>query len=324
VDTSSTPTSPETGSLDTNQAAEAFNAMFDPPKEEKAPVEAKPDAVMPAEKPAEPNAQGEGDDAPLSEAEGNEIVTVLVDGKPVELTKAQIAEAHKSGLRQADYTKKTQEVSEQRKTADAEIARAREERNQYSQGLAKAQAVLESQLQEQSNIDWQKLLDSDPVEYLKQQHLAQSRQAQLKQTYEQKQHLDAQAQAEHQQALKAHVESQRSELVAKIPEWKDEAKMKAGATELREYLKTQGLSEQEIYSVTDHRAIVQSYKAMKYDQIIANAKAATKKIATTPQRVERASNGTFSPLDKSSAAVQRFNKSGSVDDAASVFASMFS
>ena len=320
MDTSSTPT--EAGSLDVTQAGAAFAAMFDT-VEPKEPEGADPSAA--AEQPeaeAEPNAQGEGDDAPESDAEGDSPVTVEIDGKTVELTKAQIAEAYKAGLRQADYTKKTQEIAEQRKTAEAETAKAREERSRYAEGLQKAASLLEAQLQEQQQIDWQKLLESDPVEYLKQQHLAQARQAQLQQTYQQKQQLDAQAQAEHQAALKVHVESQRSELIAKIPEWKDEAAMKAGATELREYLKTQGLTEQEIYSVTDHRAIVQSYKAMKYDQMMAKASAAAKKIATTPQRVERPAGGESKGIDKRTAAFQRLSKSGSVDDAASVFASM--
>lgn len=317
MDTSSTPT--ETGSLDINQAGAAFAAMLDPVEPPKEGAEPEPKLVPEAE----PNAQEEGDDAPESDAEGDSPVTVEIDGKTVELTKAQIAEAYKAGLRQADYTKKTQEIAEQRKTAEAETAKAREERTRYADGLQKAASLLEAQLQEQQQIDWQKLLESDPVEYLKQQHLAQARQAQLQQTYQQKQQLDAQAQAEHQAALKVHVENQRSELIAKIPAWKDEAAMKAGATELREYLKTQGLTEQEIYSVTDHRAIVQSYKAMQFDKMMEKAKAAEKRVPTIPQRVERPAGGEAKGIDRRAADFQRLQKTGSVDAAASVFANMF-
>jgi hypothetical protein len=321
VDTSSTPTGSETGSLDLNQASEAFSALLDPPKEDETPAQTQ---EAEQETPAESNAQEEGDDAQESDANEDETVTVLVDGKPVELTKAQIAEAHKSGLRQADYTKKTTELAEQRKAAEAETAKAREERNQYMQGLQRAQAVLETQLQEQQQIDWPKLLEADPVEYLKQQHLAQTRQAQLQQTYQQRQQLESQAKAEHDSALKAHAESQREELIAKIPEWKDPEKMKAGATELREYLKTQGLTEQEIYSVIDHRAIVQSYKAMKYDQMMAKAKAAAKKIDNTPQRVLRPSGGESTQLDRRTASFQKLSKTGRVDDAIGAIASILS
>jgi hypothetical protein len=320
VDTSSTPTAE--GSLDLNQAGAAFASLLDTsPEPEEKKEDPKPEAEQ--ETPAEQNAQEEGDDAPESEAGDDEIVTVLVDGKPIELTKAQIAEAHKSGLRQADYTKKTTELAEQRKTAEAETAKAREERNQYMQGLQKAQAVLESQLDEQRKIDWEGLLSTDPVEYLRQQHLAQARQAELQQTHQQRQHLEALTQAEQAEALKAHVESERDKLIANIPEWKDEAKRKAGATELREYLKTQGLSEQEIYSVTDHRAITQSYKAMKYDQMMAKASAAAKKISNTPERVLR-SNGGEPVLDKRTASFQRLQKSGRVEDAAGAIASLLS
>lgn len=321
MDTSSTPTAE--GSLDLNQAGAAFASLLDTSPETEEKKEA-PTQEAEQETPAEPNAQEEGDDAPESDANEDETVTVLVDGKPVELTKAQIAEAHKSGLRQADYTKKTTELAEQRKAAEAETVKARDERNQYMHGLQRAQAVLESQLQEQQQIDWQALLEADPVEYLKQQHLAQTRQAQLQQTYQQRQHLEATAQAEQASALKAHAESQREELIAKIPEWKDPEKMKAGATELREYLKTQGLTEQEIYSVIDHRAIVQSYKAMKYDQMMAKAKAAAKKIDNTPQRVLRPTGGESTQLDRRTASFQKLQKTGRVDDAIGAIASILS
>jgi hypothetical protein len=321
VDTSSTPTAE--GSLDLNQAGAAFASLLDTsPEPEKDKEGTAPEAEQ-EEAPAEQNAQEEGDDAPEeSDAGDDEIVTVLVDGKPVELTKAQIAEAHKSGLRQADYTKKTTELAEQRKAAEAETSKAREERNQYMQGLQKAQAVLESQLQEQQNIDWHALRETDPNEFLKQWHLHTERQATLQQVAGQRQQLEQQAQAEHVQALKAHVESEREKLIANIPEWKDEAKRKAGATELMGYLKTQGLSEQEIVSVTDHRAITQSYKAMKYDQMIAKASAAAKKISNTPERVLRPSGGETPSLDRRSASFQKLSKSGRVDDAVGAIAGL--
>ena len=321
MDTSTTPTSSETSdtSLTADQAGQAFAAMLDPvePPEREA---AEPAQVEPAE--AEPNAQEEGGDAPSDPNE--EMITVRVDGKDISLTKAQIAEAHKSGLRQDDYTRKTQEVAEQRKAAEAETSKAREERGRYEQGLLQAQAVLSTQVQEYQNVDWRQLLKSDPIAYMEHKQIAEERQLQLQQTREQLGRVSQQSQAEHQTALAAHVESQRTELIAKIPEWKDAAVMKAEATELRDYLKTQGLSEQEIYSVTDHRAIIQSRKAMLFDKMIAKASVATKRVQNTPQRVERPQGGESAVLDKRGAAFQRLSKTGSVDAAGSIFANMFS
>ncbi|APW40625.1 hypothetical protein RD110_10975 [Rhodoferax koreense] len=250
------------------------------------------------------------------------MVTVLVDGKPVELTKAQIAEAHKSGLRQADYTEKTQKLAEQRKAAEAETAKAREERQKYADGLNKAAAVLEAQLQEQQNIDWQHLLDTDPVEYLRQQHIAQKRHADLQQTLNQKAQLEEVVKAEQASSYREHIQNQRDLLLAKVPEWKDEAKMKQGTQEIKDYLLKAGYSESEISNVHDHRAVLNVRKAMLYDQMVAKASVAAKKINATPARVERPSTGQTQNVDKRSVAFQRLSKSGRVEDAGAVFASL--
>lgn len=317
MDTSTTPTE----SLSPDQAGAAFTAMFEPPREEEV---VQPDTETEAEKAvkAEPNAKEEGDDAQTDPEPSDSKVTVEVDGKTVELTKEQVAEAYKNGLRQADYTQKTQAIAEQRKAAEAETAKARAERQELAQNLTRHQALLEGALQEQQKIDWQALLESDPVEYLKQQHLAQARQAALQQTVQQKAALDAQAQAEQQEAFKSHIESQREELLAKIPEWKDEAKRNAGVAEVKSYLQKQGLSDAEIHGVTDHRAIIMTRKAMLYDQMIAKASVAAKKVAAAPQRVERAAGGESNALDKRTAAFQRLSKSGSVEDAGRLFSNL--
>lgn len=320
MDTSTTPTD-SSSDLSADQAAAAFSALLEPAEvvEKEKPVQTESDAE--AEAKAEPNAKEEGDDA---EPEDGETITVLVDGKPVELTKAQIAEAHKNGLRQADYTRKTQETAELRKTAEAETAKAREERIQYAQGLQRHQVQLEGALQEQGQINWQALLDADPVEYLKQQHLAQSRQAALQQNLNQQRHLKAQHEAEQAASREIHLTSQRETLLAKIPEWKDEAKHKAGIAELRSYLMDQGYAPEDMQNIDDHRAIVNVRKAMLYDQMIEKAKVAAKKVANLPQRTERPSGGESQGLDRRSAAFQRLSKSGSREDAAAVFTSLLS
>lgn len=331
MDTSTTPTSDS--SLSTTQAGAAFAELLDPVVEKKEPeVPTQSDAEKAAAA-AKENAVEEGADADPA-PEDSETVTVLVDGKPVELTKAQIAEAHKNGLRQADYTRKTMEVSEQRKAAEAETNKAREERQQLAQALQRSQVQLEGALQEQNQINWQALLDSDPVEYLKQQHLAQSRQAALQQNFQQQQYLSAQAKAEQDASLASHLQNQREQLLAKIPEWKDEAKQKAGTAEIANYLMDMGFPKGAVlgefdasgrqisHGITDHLPIVLARKAMLYDQMIGKASAAAKKVASLPQRVERPSGGESQGLDRRATAYQRLSKSGSVNDAAAVFSSL--
>lgn len=301
--------STESTSLNLDSAAEAFASILDPqPVEETAEVEEekKPEAQEPEAKAQEP------------EQESEPMVTVKIDGKEVEIP---LKEALNGYQRQADYTKKTQEVATERKEVEAERERIQAERNHYAQNLNRIQAQLESGLQEQQQIDWQRLIDENPQEYLKQTHLAQSRQAQLQQVYAEQQKLAAITQAEAQQRHVSFLQQQQEELLAKLPDWKDEAKAKAEKTALREYLLSQGYKEQDVAAVADHKAVLMARKAMLYDQMISKANAAAKKVASVP-RIEKPGTGVNPGIDKRGAAYQRLGKSGSIDDAAAVFASL--
>ena len=301
--------------LDINGAAQAFSTLLDPPEVvEKSADDLEKEALaeLTAEKQEEPQAEP-------AEAEDSGV-TIEVDGQTVTLTKAELAEAYTSGLRQSDYTKKTMEVSEQRKAAEAEIAKAQQERQAYATNLQKMAAQLEGALTEQSKIDWQQLLDSDPVEYLKQQHLFQQRQAAFQQNQQQQQYLAQVAQAEQAKARESFLAKQQEELLAKLPDWKDPAKASAEKAALQKYLLEQGFDPNDVNSVSDHRAVIMGRKAMLYDAMMAKANAAAKKVAAAPQRVVRSGVADSGKPDGRSAAMVRLGKTGKVEDAAAVFA----
>lgn len=308
------------GALDTNQAASLFASMLDPSPEREQPAGDKLTAVETATPEAEPVAAEPVAEATEPEATEHEpTVTVKIDGKDVEVPLSELKNGYQ---RQADYTRKTMEVSEQRKAAEAEAAKARAERETAAQALQRAQAVLEAQLQEQQQVDWAKLLETDPVEYLKQQHLAQVRQAQWQQNQQAQAHINAQREAEQAKAREAYLSEQQATLLAKLPDWKDEAKAKAEKSALREYLLTEGFDKQTVDSITDAKAVLMARKAMLYDQMMSKAQAAAKKVSTLPQKVERPGSGDSPNLDRRTAAFQRLGKSGKVEDAAAVFASL--
>lgn len=292
--------------LNIDSGAAAFADLLDP-KEPEATVDTEIDPPQ-----AEPVEATPEDDTGI---------TIEVDGKEVKLSKEELAEAYKNGLRQSDYTKKTMEVAETRKVAEAEIVKARQEREVYGANLNKMAAQLEGALEQQQRIDWQQLLDSDPVEYLKQQHLFQQRQAAYQQTQQERQNLARQHQAEQAYALQHNLSQQQEELLAKLPDWKDSAKAKAEKTAISEYLKTAGFDEQAVSSISDHRAVILARKAMLYDQMLTKANAATKRVQAAPQRVVKPGVGDSPRVDGRSSAMQRLGKSGRVEDAAAVFAS---
>ena len=305
--------------LDMNQAAEVFSGMFDTAEEKEPLVDTEvdtapdkasdetPDAPEPT---AEPNAADEGAD----------LTTVTIDGKEVQLTKAQIADAVKGSMRQADYSKKTGEAAETRRTADAEIAKAHQERAQYAQNLEKMSAQLEGAINEQNKIDFDALLQSDPVEYLKQRDLLEKRQLAYQANMRQRQEVAAQTEAENKAAYKSYVDTQQQELLAKLPTWKDETKAKAAKEEIKSDLIERGYSQKEISGISDHKAVLLAYDAMRYRQMIAKAGAAAKKVAGLPQKVERPGVADSPNVDNRRAAMQRVGKTGRIEDAAAAFA----
>lgn len=315
----------ESGDLTVDGAATLFADMIEPPppKEEPIKVDTEIDPPKKKEEPAEPeaepeaepNAQEEGDDAPI---------TITVDGKQVTLTKAELADAYKNGLRQTDYTKKTMEAADTRKAAEAEVQKAQQERATYAQNLTRMQAQLEGVLQEQAKIDWDKLLEADPVEFLKQKHLFDQRQAALQTNQQQQQRVQQQIQSEATQAKQARLATEQQELLAKLPAWKDSAKATVEQKAIREFLKEQGYADAEL-DIHDHRAVLLSRKAMLYDQMMSKAAAAAKKVEHLPTKVERPGvSREANPLDGRNKAMQRHAKSGTLESAADVFTSLLS
>lgn len=315
-----TPTA-ESNALDVNSAAEAFSSLFDE-KKEAAEETPEVDTELDTKSSADPE-EVDTPETEASEADEPKTFTIKVDGKDVEVSEAELAEAYKSGLRQADYTKKTMEVAEQRKAAEAEIAKAHQERETYARNLTEQSVLLHAALTEQNQINWQQLLESDPIEYLKQRDLYDQRQRALTNAQEQYRQLEQLEQAERAKSLSKFVQTQQEELLAKLPDWKDENKAQAEKIAMRTWLNEQGYGEDEINTLTDHRSVLVARKAMLYDQMMQKAKAAAKKVEKLPAKVERPGvTETKQGMDKRSAAFQRLSKSGSVDDAAALFSSI--
>lgn len=307
-----TPTaSVETSALNVDGAAQAFSALLEP-IDEKSAQDLEQEAIAELTTASPESAVG----APEEDAG----ITIEVDGKEVKLSKAELADAYKNGLRQSDYTKKTMEAAEQKKTATAEIQRTQAERQQYGVNLQKMAAQLEGALQEQGKIDMQSLLENNPVEYLKQQHLWQQRQAAYQQNIQQQSQLAQIEQAEKASARESFLVEQRDQLLAKLPDWKDPAKASAEKAAISKYLIDQGFEPAALENITDHRAVLLGRKAMLYDAMMAKANAAAKKVQAAPQRVVRSGVADSGKPDGRSAAMTRLGKTGRVEDAAAVFA----
>lgn len=312
-----TPATESNASLSVRDAAALF-AGEPVEQEQQQPAQAEPAKVEPEKVPEATQAEADPEVVEAEAAETEEKVTIEVDGKTVELSKAELADYYKNGLRQADYTKKTMEAAEQRKAAEAETAKAREEREQYARGLNQANAVLAAQLQERTTEQWNELARTDPAQWVLERNLYEQRHAAYQHNQAQLQQLEHRSKAEAEQAQRAYLSQQQEALLAKLPEWKDESKAKADQAQIAKYLAEQGFESDLIQGIQDHRMVLVARDAMRYRDMVAKAQAAAKQVKTLPGKVERPGGGETNPLDGRTTAMKQLAKSGSVRDAAVV------
>lgn len=258
-------------------------------------------------------------DQPELDAPEAKTYRVTVDGKDIELTAEQVAESYKNGLRQSDYTKKTMAASEEVRAAQAERAQIAQERAQYQSQLNQLTNALGEQLSRAP--DWNALLENDPVEYLKQQHLYQTRQAAFQSArQEQAQHAQ-QTQAQAAWNAQQMLSQEREQLLAILPAWADEAKAQSEKAAIVKHLVERGYSPEQVSQLSDHKTVVMAREAMLYRQMMAKAKETAKAVEKLPPRMEKP--GVSRPTDGRTADMQALRKSGKAEDAAALFAKMF-
>lgn len=174
-------------------------------------------------------------------------------------------EAEKAALRQADYTRKTQEL--------AEIRKALSERTQkldtyVTQGEALVTTLVSEFQAEFNGIDWGKLAAEDPAQYVQKRHSFDERQRKLALAVGQLNAAKSQQAQLDQESTQQRLLDEQRKLIERLPEWKDTKKATAESAELREYLTTSGYEPNEVNGVTDHRAVILARKAMLYDKLM--------------------------------------------------------
>lgn len=255
-----------------------------------------------------------------------ESIKVKVNGEEVEVTLDELARGYS---RQSDYSRKTQQLAEERKAFHAEAEAIRQERAQYATLLGALQQQLQSQQQLDQQPDWDRLYDEDPIQATKLERqwrkAQEERHAKLAAIQAEQQRLGQAFEQQTTEQMKALLIQQAQRLPEIIPEWKDDKVAAEGKKQLRGWLADQGLSEVEINSLTkaEHVAILR--KAMLYDMGNRRAQSSVKPqpVATRPVKPGSAANvpGTKSVTDVTRAK-QRLAKTGTVNDAASVLAAM--
>ena len=259
----------------------SMKAKLSGPEKAPAPESRKPETTEPQseesdypedEELPEGTAEEAEDDDPETESEPDPETDTLeeleVDGEKFKVP----AKLKPYILRQQDYTRKTQELAEVRKTAESELALARQDRHQYSQGMNVLAQVLHRKLPPMPPAS---LREDDPVAYmqLKEAHLEASNEMQA--LMAEAQRVSGTYQQDQQRAMQQAMAQAQAKLPELIPQWKDQKRWQTEGKQVAEYLIQQGYAPEEISSASDARAVAISRKAMLYDRIVAKRNAAT-------------------------------------------------
>ena len=319
------------------EAQEALLSLLDPEEEKPQEEEAQPteeEESQPEEEDesfeeeSEEEAEEESEEeSEETDGEEEELYAVTVNGEEFGVSLDELLSGYS---RQSDYTRKTQEIAGERKGMEelqqqynSHVAQIQQERQQYVDALTNIISSQGRELEKYSNIDWDALRESDPIEYVtaKEQH----REAQERVQEMQYQQTQAQ-QAQQTEMKKVHhqvVQAERGKLVEALPEWGDPEKRKDLSSNLQSYAKEQGFTAEELNSLVDHRSVLVLLKAQKYDQL-QKSDVKSKKLKNKPN-VIRSGTGTTSKVSsksKRAAKMKRLQSSGHVDDAVSILEDM--
>lgn len=241
-----------------------------------------------------------------------QVFTVKVDGKEIEVS---LDELQKGYSRTQDYTRKTQQVAEVRKAAEAELQAIRAEREQYAQLLGALSEQVKAAAEPQ--IDWDRLYREDPIEYVRQREVMRDNKERAAAIEAEQHRLSQIAQEEQAKQLQAVKAKESRALLEAVPSWKDPAKAKAEKTMLIEFGQKMGFTPQELGNIYDHRVVLALRKAALYDQMQAKRQVIKPVTNNGPRPAKPGAAGRVSQMSDSVRAKQRLAKTGRVEDAAS-------
>lgn len=288
--------SPVETALDDASAVDRIAALLDVP-------EASDEVSEQADEHVEETVAEEVTDEPDTEEQFFDI-----DGQSVSLS-----EIRASYLRQADYTRKTQELAEQRKAYQEAQFDKNQLRMDALQGIEviKQQLAIEFQQIEQPN--WDELLRDDPHQFLIEQQKWARKEAAVKQMFDAEQALrtkQAEYEAEmHQMELREH----KAKFIERYPEMSNPAKSAEVLEDVVKLMIDHGFTQNEINGVSDHRIIGVLYELSK---AVKTQKAIPQVVQKMEQKPAISVKGTSSKAsDAYTRDLNKFNSTKSGSDA---------
>jgi len=238
--------------------------------------------------------------------------SVTVDGTDLSVNLEELIQGYQ---RNADYTRKTQELAQERNQSSEFVERSKKDVEAKLQKLDQLNNAAQAQLQQEyAEVDFEKLYDEDPVEAARLEHKMRKKHSQLAQVQQQTQELQS-------QEFNKYLGEQQKLLSQKIPEFMDEQKGPRFKQQMRDYLGNIGFNDTEINSVYDHRYVMLVKDAMSYRNLQKAKPQIKKKVANAPKVVKGGVAKSKGQADAEAKRQQlsKLRKTGQVRDAAKFF-----
>lgn len=264
---------------------------------------------------AEEEDEPQEDQVEEEESEQPQLYTIKVDGEETEVTLEELQNGYS---RQRDYTRKTQELAQQRKAIEAKQQEVSQKDAIYSQLLPKMEATLKGELENEP--DWSALYEADPIAYVREKDIWNEKKQKLQAVQAESQRLQQESAMEQQKKLQQFVEYGNQQLLEQIPEWQDNEVASKEKMAIRDYgVNVLGYTPQEMDSVYDYRVLLGLRNAWLQHKTVQ----ATKVKPTEKKAAARTARPGTSNVPKSTTPVkkarQKLAKTGKVQDAAKLF-----
>ena len=248
--------------------------------------------------------------------------TVKVDGKDVEVSLEELMNGYS---RQAEYTRKSQVLAEQRQKTQEELEATQQERQRYLSQLEQYNVQADKQLEEFKSVDWTKLKQEDPSEYMLKRDQYRELQDSQREVAEEQQRLVRKQQEEAQAKWQEELTRQQQIIAQRLPDWADPEKGPKLKSDIKSFAVKKGFTEQEVNTLIDARSVDVLHKAMLYENLL-DAKISKKKAKVVPKVTRPGTKTTKAEVDseKVKQQRQRLKRTGHTKDAASLIETLLS
>jgi hypothetical protein len=243
--------------------------------------------------------------------------------------KVNLNELMKGYSRESDYTKKTMDLSNQRKEVESlqdnlkkEFEAVKSSRNQYAEQL---QVLTQNLQQQEQNIDWDNLYETDPAEYVKLKAESDKKKETLNLAQQEQMRIQQEQRSEQEKVYNDYIAKERKILAEKLPVYADKDKSAEFTKRLSSFAKESGYTDQEIAMMVDHRAVLLLADAYRYNQL-KKTKLSGNKVNKAPRVVSSNASNIREDSDKKQNVdkrMTRLKKSGHIKDAQSVLKEMY-